>query len=91
MDPVSGNAFKKRSIQHVLRTEKGETVQLPENIVLEGVLAEFRPREIVIEPILYRKIVLGVVVLARSTPFLAEEGSVWNFSAKVSGLRFKTR
>jgi two-component system cell cycle response regulator len=65
--------IKSDQVNHVLRTEKGEIVLLPENIILEGVLTEFRPREVLIEPIFYREIVLGVVVLAKSTPFLSED------------------
>jgi two-component system cell cycle response regulator len=60
-------------IRQVLRTEKGMNIRLPENIVLEGVLADFRPREVLIEPILYRETVLGAVVLAKSSVFQAEE------------------
>lgn len=42
---------------------------LPEDIVLNGVLVEFNPKSILLEPILYKGAFLGVVVLAGLADF----------------------
>lgn len=57
------NAFKEmRLLQY----------QLPEDIVLESVLTEFRPKEVIVEPVKYKGIPLSVIVLASASSFAAE-------------------
>ena len=73
-------------IRQVLRSEKGVSILLPEDIVLEEVLADFRPREVIIEPLLYRETVLGVVVLAKSSVFVEEERTRLELFRKGLGL-----
>jgi GGDEF domain-containing protein len=60
-------------VRQALRTKKRQSVLLPENIVVEGVLTDFRPREVLIDPILYKEVVLGAIVLASGSGFTAEE------------------
>jgi two-component system cell cycle response regulator len=45
---------------------------LPEDIHIESLLTEFRPREMIIEPIKYKNVPLGVVVLATARQFSSE-------------------
>jgi diguanylate cyclase (GGDEF)-like protein len=56
-------------ILNVLKTEKRNIIEVPEGILLDGVVADFRPREIVLEPIQYKQIPLGVLILASARPF----------------------
>ena len=60
-------------VRQALRTEKRQSVLLPEDIVVEGVLTDFRPREVLIDPILYKEVTLGAIVLASGSGFTAEE------------------
>ena len=60
-------------VRQALRTEKRQSVLLPEDIVVEGVLTDFRPREVLIDPILYKEVVLGVIVLASGSGFTSED------------------
>ncbi len=60
-------------LRRVLRTEERSVVQLPEDIAIEGVLTDFRPREVLIEPILYKHIILGVIILAKAVEFSEED------------------
>ena len=55
--------------------QKGEIqkVQLPNEIKIEGVLAEFRPREIIVFPAKYKEVPLGVVVLGKTEAYTAGE------------------
>jgi two-component system, cell cycle response regulator len=56
-------------VRRALRTEKRQIVVLPEDVTVEGVLSDFRPREVIVEPILYKHVPLGVIVLASSSGF----------------------
>ncbi|MDD2769412.1 MAG: GGDEF domain-containing protein, partial [Methylococcus sp.] len=47
--------------------------KLPEDLVVDGMLAKFRPREIIIDPVLHKEVVLGAVVLASGTGFSGED------------------
>lgn len=46
-----------------------QRISLPEDVTLEGVLTDFRPREILIEPIDFKQTTIGVIILARSEVF----------------------
>jgi two-component system, cell cycle response regulator len=60
-------------IQLAMRKGENQRVSLPENIVLEGVLADFRPQETYILPAIYKSIPLGIVVLGKTEPYKLEE------------------
>ena len=55
--------------------QKGEiqNIHLPNEIKIEGVLAEFRPREIIVFPAKYKEVPLGVVVLGKTEAYTAGE------------------
>jgi diguanylate cyclase (GGDEF)-like protein len=60
---------------HVLRAmrlNRCEKVELPEDVRIEAVVADFQPREIMVVPIEFKNTTLGVVVLAKSIPFTAD-------------------
>lgn len=44
-------------------------LNIPEGLMVDGVVMEFRPLEVFIVPILYKGVALAVVVLASATPF----------------------
>lgn len=52
-----------------LQTLRRAVIDLPKEITLDGVLASFPPRQIVVEPILYKQVGLGILVLASAEPF----------------------
>ncbi len=59
-------------IWKVIKEQKRLIVHLPEDIILSGLLVDFRPKEILVEPIMYKEVVLGVIVLAGVNSFTAE-------------------
>lgn len=67
-EALASNPF----IEDVLRSEKRANIKLPADINLDGVIAEFRPREVVVEPIKYKQIPLGVIVLSSVNEFQEE-------------------
>ncbi|MDD2767875.1 MAG: hypothetical protein PHT19_04010, partial [Methylococcus sp.] len=60
-------------LRSALRSERRHRVKLPEDLVVDGMLAKFRPREVIIDPVLHKEVVLGAVVLASGTGFSGED------------------
>lgn len=59
-------------VRRALRSEARQRVTLPEGVAVEGVLVDFRPREVLVEPISYKHVPLGVIVLASAGEFSPE-------------------
>ncbi|MBI9095337.1 MAG: sensor domain-containing diguanylate cyclase [Sphaerochaeta sp.] len=55
-----------------MQTLKRNVINIPEDVMLEGVMTSFRPREIIVEPIVYKHQSLGAVVLASDQTFSPE-------------------
>jgi diguanylate cyclase (GGDEF)-like protein len=73
-------------IRRALRTENRLAVSLPEDVTLEGVLTDFRPRQVLVDPVLYKQVPLGVSVLASSTIFTNEVQSRLDLFSRGLGL-----
>jgi two-component system cell cycle response regulator len=56
-------------LRRALRAETRQTVAIPGDVAIEGVLVDFRPREVLIEPVFYKQVPLGAIVLASATAF----------------------
>ncbi|MDD3213168.1 MAG: GGDEF domain-containing protein [Eubacteriales bacterium] len=65
----SKSTFANSIFRYTVEKQERQLICLPEDIVLEGVLTQYRPRELVIEPIIYKQVVVGVVLLAGVTSF----------------------
>jgi diguanylate cyclase (GGDEF)-like protein len=59
-------------LHHALRTGTRLCVQMPEDIILEGVLADFLPRQILVDPFHYKQIPMGAIILATAATFPEE-------------------
>lgn len=55
---------KNKIIYNVLKDGKRELIDFPMDISLDGVLTEYRPSQLVVEPIIYNSIITGVLILA---------------------------
>jgi len=51
-------------VRSVYRTETRRIISLPEDVQVEGVLTTFRPREVILEPVRYKEVMLGMIILA---------------------------
>lgn len=47
-----------------LKTGESYRLDLPDNIILDGIIADFRPKQIVVEPIKFSNVTSGIVILA---------------------------
>ena len=61
--------IKNSIINEAIKSGKRQIVRFPDYLNLDGVLAEFRPTEIVIEPILLNSIPIGMILLASVASF----------------------
>jgi len=52
-----------------VRTGLPQTITIPEDVRLEGVVTDFRPGQVLVLPVVYKSFPLGVIVLAASTAF----------------------
>lgn len=56
-------------VRRALATQEMQMVRVPKEIAIEGVVTEFRPRQVLVLPITFERKALGVVVLASDTLF----------------------
>jgi two-component system, cell cycle response regulator len=59
-------------VRRALRVETCQVVSVPEDVVVQGVLADFRPREVLVDPLCHKHVPLGVLVLAGAEAFSGE-------------------
>jgi len=59
-------------VRLAVRTGETQTIRIPEGIHVNGVVAEFRPHEVLVLPATYKSIPLGVIVLASTGSFDTE-------------------
>ncbi|WP_293892564.1 MULTISPECIES: sensor domain-containing diguanylate cyclase [unclassified Sphaerochaeta] len=65
-----------------LQTLKARLIDIPDFIQVDGVLTTFRPVKVLIQPIVYKQLALGVMVLATSEALLPEKaGNIDLFSS----------
>ena len=51
-------------VKHTMRTRERQIIRFPEGIVLDGVVTDYHPTELIVEPIVYKQVLIGVIVLA---------------------------
>lgn len=54
-------------ILRVLKSKVTKVIKLPDDIVIDGLLTQVKPRIIIIEPLIYKDTVLGVILLASTS------------------------
>lgn len=62
---LAGNAM----VLHTMNTHIRQIIRFPEGIVLDGVITAYHPRELLIEPIMYKQVLIGIILLASVTTF----------------------
>jgi diguanylate cyclase (GGDEF)-like protein len=67
---------KSEHVRRAMKTGARVIVALPKDIAVEGILTAFRPREVLVDPVFYKKIALGAIILASATGFDEEAKSL---------------
>jgi diguanylate cyclase (GGDEF)-like protein len=60
---------------HILRAfSKGESFSIshPKEVIVESTLTQFRPKEVIIEPVKFKNVPIAVILLAKAEPFQSE-------------------
>ena len=60
-------------IKVAVRTGERQVISIPEGVRVEGVVTDFRPSEIIVFPITYKSVPLGIMVLATGSTFNADD------------------
>jgi len=72
-------------IMEVFGTKTQKITEVPEDIVIDGLLVDFRPKTIIIEPLVYNDIPIGVLVLTSMKNYSEESVSrIGMFSQNLS-------
>lgn len=62
-------------VRRAIQTGTRVIVALPEDVTVESILTDFRPREVLVDPVFYKEVPLGAVILASATGFEDEAKS----------------
>jgi two-component system cell cycle response regulator len=64
--------MKNDVVANVLKNGKRKILDIPDDLIIEGALIDFKPKSVWVEPLLYHDIALGVIVIASSAPIKTE-------------------
>lgn len=56
-------------ILRTVKTLERQVIEFPDEIVMDGIVIDFKPRSLLVEPIVHKNICLGVLMLVNSTEF----------------------
>lgn len=56
-------------VRRAIQTGTRVIVALPEDVAVEGILTDFRPREVLVDPVIYKGVPLGAIILASAKRF----------------------
>jgi diguanylate cyclase (GGDEF)-like protein len=66
-DPLS--LVNNERLLRTINSQQRQLIRFPADMVINGIIVDFRPCELVIEPILYKNVLLGVMLLVSAVPF----------------------
>ena len=75
-------------VLHVMKTRERYIIQYPQDVVLDGLVVDYRPQSLLIEPILYKQVLLGVILLASIRPFSIESLDMLTTCAPILSMAF---
>jgi len=76
-------------ILQTLKTHERQIIEFPEEIIIDGTIVDFRPKMLLIDPITYKNILLGVLVLVSTTVFSSNEINKLSFLSQSLSLAFR--
>ncbi len=76
-------------ILNVYKTRQRQIIEFPEDVLLDGVIANFQPKTLLLEPILYKNIVIGIIILSSSHSFSRNTIDKLSFFSQSLSLAFR--
>jgi len=80
---------KNERLLDTMKTHERQIISFPADIIINGVIVDFQPKELLVEPILYKNSLLGVLILVCSVPFPAQTISQLKFFNQELSLAFR--
>ncbi len=80
---------KDPTVLMVMNSKTRQILNLPENITISTSLVAFRPSEVIVEPLLYKDFVIGVVISASSTKF--NRDNLYGYEMFIRGMSLALR
>ncbi|MBP1743148.1 MAG: diguanylate cyclase protein [Firmicutes bacterium] len=91
IDSIKDAAALENNIRvlNTMRTLERQLIKFPGDIILDGVVVEFHPKELLIEPIVYKNILLGVLILVSASSFSGNSIDKLSFFSQSLSLAFR--
>ena len=74
---------------NTMKTHQRQLIHFPADLIINGVIVDFRPCELLIEPILYKQTLLGLIILVSVVPFNDQTNMKLMFFNQVLSLAFR--
>jgi two-component system, cell cycle response regulator len=81
--------LKSNHVWNVLKDQKRMHIEFPEDLVIENTLLTFKPKALLIEPIKYKDVTLGAIILASHLPYNEDLLSKMNMFSQGLSLAFR--
>ena len=75
-------------VLHTMKTKSRFIVRYPEEVVLDGIIIDYRPQELIVEPVVYKQVLLGVIILAGISPFSSKTLDMLTSFAPILSMAF---
>ncbi len=76
-------------VLNTMRTLERQFIKFPNDIIIDGVVVDFHPKELLIEPIVYKNILLGVLILVSASSFSSNSIDKLSFFSQSLSLAFR--
>lgn len=76
-------------ILSTFKTYQRQIIDFPDDVIVDGIVVDFHPKSLLIEPISYKNVILGVVVLASTNEFSKSIMDKLTFFSKSLSLAFR--
>ena len=76
-------------ILQTLKTYQRQIIHYPDDIIINGIVVDFQPCELLLEPILYKNTLLGILILVSSAPFIEQASLKLKFFNQELSLAFR--
>ena len=78
-----------KNVLKTMRTLERQLIKFPKDMLLDGIVVDFHPKELIIEPIVYENIFLGNLILVSSSSFSNNDIEKLSFFSQSLSLAFR--
>lgn len=86
-DPIS--LANNERLLRTINSQQRQLIRFPADMVINGIIVDFRPCELLVEPILYKNTLLGVMLLVSAVPFPQQTALKLRLFNQVLSLAFR--